>query len=151
MQIQFKLFTTLFILGLTFLVLVGCKKHIEKHGNSPNPKLVAAIKPGIHKHFHVERLLGSPSTTATFDREHWYYIHSNVQTFSFRKPKLLKRRVLIIEFDNNGVVANIRKINTTNQKEIDFVKRKTPTKGKELTFIQQAIGNIGKFRKPSQD
>tara|TARA_A100001037_G_scaffold281990_1_gene286186 strand:+ start:1226 stop:1681 length:456 start_codon:yes stop_codon:yes gene_type:complete len=151
MQNQFKLFTTLFSLGLTFLVLVGCQKQINKHGNSPNPKLVAAIKPGIHKHFHVERLLGSPSTTATFDREHWYYIESNVQTFSFLKPQLLKRSVLIIEFDNNGVVANVRKINTTNQEKIDFVKRKTPTKGKELTFIQQALGNLGKFTKPSQD
>jgi len=142
-NIAILIFISLFLIPIT-----GCQKQVETRGNSPDPKLVSSIKPGIHKRYHVERLLGSPSTIAAFDEELWYYVDSSVKTFSFFKPELLQRKVLIITFAKNGTVKTIRHLDTTNQKEIDFVKRKTPTKGKELTFIQQAIGNLGKFRKP---
>ncbi len=149
MRTQATNFPTLILIALFLIPMIGCQKQVETRGNAPDPKLVSSIKLGIHKRYHVERLLGSPSTIAAFDEELWYYIDSSVKTFSFFKPELLKRKVLIIKFDKKGIVENIRHLDTTNQKEIDFVKRKTPTKGKELTFIQQAIGNVGKYRKPS--
>ncbi len=148
MRTQVTNIAILIFISIFLILIIGCQKQVETRGNAPDPKLVASIKPGIHKRYHVERILGSPSTIATFDEELWYYIDSSVKTFSFFKPELLKRKVLIIIFGKNGAVKTIRHLDTTNQKEIDFVKRKTPTKGKELTFIQQAIGNLGKFRKP---
>ena len=148
MRTQATNIAILIFISLFLILIIGCQKQVETRGNSLDPKLVSSIKPGIHKRYHIERLLGSPSTIATFDEELWYYIGSSVKTFSFFKPELLKRKVLVIKFDQKGFVRNIRHLDTTNQKEIDFVERKTPTKGKELTFIQQAIGNVGKFRKP---
>jgi outer membrane protein assembly factor BamE (lipoprotein component of BamABCDE complex) len=63
----------------------------------------------------------------------------------------MKRTILTVKFDKQGIVQKIYELDTTKQKEIPFVKRETPTKGKELTFIQQIIGNIGKYSGPTDD
>jgi len=138
-----------FIASAVAVVLTtGCEERVNVRGNVPDPQLLAELKPGIHKQRDVERRLGAPSTIATFDNQVWYYISSRVKSVSFLKPELLERKVLTIRFDKKGVIQKIEKFDTTKQKEIEFVKRKTPTKGKELTFIQQIIGNIGKFANP---
>ena len=79
----------LIFISLFLILITGCQKQVETRGNSPDPKLVSSIKPGIHKRYHVERLLGSPSTIAAFDEELWYYIDSSIKTFSFFKPNFL--------------------------------------------------------------
>jgi outer membrane protein assembly factor BamE (lipoprotein component of BamABCDE complex) len=133
------------------VLTTGCEERIDVRGNVPDPKLLAELKPGVHKQRDVERRLGAPSTTATFDNEVWYYISGRVKTVSFFEPELLERKVLTIHFDKKGVIQKIQKVDATKQKEIELVERETPTKGKELTFIQQIIGNIGKFGDPKGD
>ncbi len=135
----------LFACFAAFLILTGCESQVDSSGNSPNPKLVISIKPGVHKRQDVKKRLGTPSTITTFDNEVWYYISSRIESSTFLKPKLMKRKILTVKFDANGVVQNIYELDTTKQKEIPLVERETPTKGKELTFIQQVIGNVGKY------
>jgi outer membrane protein assembly factor BamE (lipoprotein component of BamABCDE complex) len=130
------------------VLTTGCEERVDVRGNAPDPKLLAELKPGVHKQRDVERHLGAPSTIATFDNEVWYYISGRIKSVSFFKPELLERKVLTIRFDKKGVIQKIEEIDATKQKEIELVERETPTKGKELTFIQQIIGNIGKFGDP---
>jgi len=144
-SIKSWLFTSITI----FFLMTGCETQVDSRGNSPDPQLVMSIKPGVHKRHDVERRLGAPSTITAFDNEAWYYISGRVTSVAFLKPKLIKRKILIIKFDKNGIVQKINELDTTKQKEIPFVKRETPTKGKELTFIQQIIGNVGKYSNPS--
>jgi len=141
-----------FIAGAAAVAITtGCEERVDVRGNVPDPKLLAELKPGVHKQRDVEQRLGAPSTIATFDNEVWYYISGRVKTVSFFKPELLERNVLTIRFDKKGVIQKIEELDATKQKEIELVERETPTKGKELTFIQQIIGNIGKFGNPSGD
>ena len=39
-------------------------------------------------------------------------------------------------------------VDSTKLTEMVHIKRITPTKGKELTIIQQIIGNVGRFGSP---
>ena len=127
----------------------GCASQMDSRGNSPDPKLVKSIKPGVHKRQDVERHLGAPSTITAFDSEVCHYISGKIKSVAFFKPKLMKRKILTIKFNKDGIVQNIYETDTTKQKEILFVERETPTKGKELTFIQQIIGNVGKYSNTS--
>jgi outer membrane protein assembly factor BamE (lipoprotein component of BamABCDE complex) len=141
-----------FIASAAAVVLTtGCEERVDVRGNAPDPKLLAELKPGVHKQRDVERRLGAPSTIATFDNEVWYYISGRVKTVSFFKPELLERKVLTIRFDKKGVIQDIQNFDATKLKAAELVERETPTKGKELTFIQQIIGNIGKFGDPKGD
>ena len=151
MKIPTSIISWLFISFAVFLIMPGCASQVDSRGNSPDPKLVISIKPGVHKRQDVERRLGAPSTITAFDNEVWYYISGRIKSVAFFKPKLMKRKILTIKFDKNGIVQKIYETDTTKQKEILFVERETPTKGKELTFIQQIIGNVGKYSNTSGD
>ena len=46
------------------------------------------------------------------------------------------------------ILEKIKEVDSTKLVEIVHIKRTTPTKGKELTVIQQIIGNVGRFSSP---
>ena len=54
--------------------MTGCESQVDSSGNSPNPKFIISIKPGVHKRQDVKKRLGTPSTITTFDNEVWDYI-----------------------------------------------------------------------------
>ena len=149
MKIPTSIISWLFTSAAVGFLMTGCESQIDSRGNLPDPKLVISIKPGVHKRQDVERRLGTPSTITAFDNEVWYYISGRIKSIAFFKPKLMKRKILTVKFDKNGTVQKIYELDTTTQTEITFVERETPTKGKELTFIQQIIGNVGKYSNAS--
>ena len=84
--------------------------------------------------------LGTPSTTATFDNEVFYYISQKRQRpVAFMKPKLVDQSVLAVYFDKDGVVNRRANYTLQDGKVFDTISRVTPTGGKELTFLQQML------------
>lgn len=130
---------------LLALALGGCEQKIDVRGHLVSPQTVSSIKPGVHKREDIRKMLGSPSTVANFEKETWYYIGDRVKSVSFFDPELLERRVLTIRFDKSGIVREVVEIDAAKSRNIKLVERETPTKGKELTFLQQIIGNVGRF------
>jgi len=84
--------------------------------------------------------LGSPSTTAIFDEEVFYYIsQTRYRGAQFMKPKIVDRRVLAVYFDKQGLVAQITNYGLQDGKLFDFTTRTTPTGGKDQSFLSQLI------------
>ncbi len=137
--------------GIVSGLLAGCAETIHTRGNLPDPTVVAEIEPGEHTREQITKMLGTPSTIATFEREIWFYIGGRVKSQSFFAPEVLERKVLTIQFDKRGVVKEINTFDATKIEKIELVQRKTPTKGKELTLLQQLIGNIGRFGSGDDD
>ena len=90
-------------------------------------------------------LLGSPSTTSAIDSSIWYYIFSKAETIAFYHPEITDRRVLAITFNEEDKVSNIKYYSLEDGKVVSFIDRKTPTRGRELTVIQQLFGNLGRL------
>jgi len=111
----------------------------------PEPETVAEIRPGAYGRDDVAQLLGSPSAVSTFEDARWYYIGQKTKQLAFLKPKVLERRILVVSFDDDGQVNNTRTFTLEDGRVIDPVSRETPTEGRELTFLQQLFGNIGRF------
>jgi outer membrane protein assembly factor BamE (lipoprotein component of BamABCDE complex) len=91
--------------------------------------------------------LGSPSTTATFDNEVFYYIsQTRRRPVAFMNAKLVDQRVLAVYFNKEGRVENIANYGLKDGKVFDFISRTTPTGGKDQNFLGQmlsGVGNIG--------
>jgi outer membrane protein assembly factor BamE (lipoprotein component of BamABCDE complex) len=84
--------------------------------------------------------LGSPSTTATFDNEVFYYIsQTRRRAVAFAKPKLVDQRILAVYFGEDGRVTNIANYGLQDGKVFDFISRTTPTAGKDQNFIGQLL------------
>ena len=84
--------------------------------------------------------LGTPSTTATFDGEVFYYIsQKRSRAVAFQKLRVVDQSVLAIYFDKDGVVARRANYTLQDGKVFDTISRVTPTGGRELTFLQQVL------------
>ncbi len=84
--------------------------------------------------------MGTPSTTATFGNEVFYYIsQKRVRKAAFMKPQLVEQNILAIYFDKNGVVAQKANYTLQDGKVFDSISRTTPTGGRDLTFLQQLL------------
>ena len=125
----------------------ACTARVDTRGNLPDPDLVAQITVGKHDRNAVIETLGSPPTTAVFDDEVWYYISQRTETLAFLAPKVIERQVLIVHFDRAGIVTAIETHDLDDARTIERVERTTPTAGNELTFIDQLVGNFGRFNK----
>jgi len=103
------------------------------------------ILPGQDDKNRVEQLLGSPSTTGTFGDDTWYYISRRTAQTAFFDPDTIDQGVLAISFDPQGVVEDMKIYDQSDGRLVAMVDRSTPTHGNELTFVQQLLGNFGRF------
>jgi len=127
------------------LALAGCSKTVDQRGNLPTDDKLAEVQTGVSTKDDVTRLLGTPSSTGTFDEKTWYYISKRTEQFAFLTPELLDQQVVAITFDENGTVTDVKRHGMDDRREVTPVARTTPAAGKELSFIEQLIGNVGKF------
>lgn len=125
--------------------MTGCSPTVDMRGNMARPEVVTKIKAGEANKERVQELLGTPSTIAAFDKNIWIYIGQRTETYSFFKPIVTERKILAIQFDESARVAQIARYDLKDGKDVSFVDRTTPTSGKELGFLEQLIGNIGRF------
>lgn len=87
--------------------------------------------------------LGTPTTTATFDNETFYYIsQTKVRSVAFMRPRVTDRRILAIYLNEEGRVEKIAEYGLQDGKVFDFVSRTTPTGGADQNFIQQMITGV---------
>jgi len=141
-----RLLSWLGIAAVAF-ALTACTGRVNTRGNLPDPERIAEIKVGQHSRQDVADILGSPSSTAIFDRETWYYISKRTKTVAFFEPDLQERQVLVLRFDKNGVVSNVETLGIEDGRRIQPVERETPTAGNTLGFFEQILGNLGRFNK----
>ena len=131
--------------GILGALLFACAPRVETRGNSADEERLSQIQTGRHGRVEVVEILGSPSSTAVFDTEIWYYISQRTETFAFFEPKVSDRRVVIVAFDQQGKVSEIKTVGLEEGYQIEPVDRVTPTEGKKLTFFEQMLRNFGNF------
>ena len=126
-------------------LLASCSPIVENRGYVFDEKLLDQIKVNESISNDVMDILGSPSTTSAIDASTWYYIYSQAETVAFYRPTVTDRRVLAVSFDNNNKVNNLKYYGLEEGKIISYVDRTTPTRGRELTVLQQLFGNLGRL------
>jgi outer membrane protein assembly factor BamE (lipoprotein component of BamABCDE complex) len=127
------------------LTLAGCSSTISERGDLPDHTRLSEIKPGATTKEQVAQILGSPSSTGVFDDNSWYYISKKTKRTSFFTPKVLDQQVYVVNFNKNDVVASVTHRGLANARNIAPAPGETPSAGRKLSFIQQIIGNMGKF------
>ena len=128
--------------------LAACTPSRDIRGYVPSPTLVAQITPGEDTKESVLQTLGSPSSTATFGTDSWYYISRTTETVAFFTEVVLEQSVVAIDFTPLGIVSGVRAYTLDDAQAVVPVEGKTPTLGRELGLLQQLLGNIGRFTPP---
>lgn len=137
---------TLLTGALSLALLAGCERVIEQHGYAPAPAELAEVRVGQDTRASVRQKIGRPSTTGIFLPDRWYYVASEVENYLFFEPRIASRRVVAVRFDENDVVAAVNEYGLEDGRVVDLETETTPTLGRELTILQQLLGNLGTIR-----
>lgn len=127
------------------LLLAGCAPMVSQHGNLVQDYQLKEVVPGTHTRSDVLKLLGSPTTTGTFDDKTWYYIGQETEKRGILDPQTTKERIITVTFDDADVVQNVTDSDGSNGAEIPYSADATPTHGNDMTLMQQFLGNLGRF------
>ena len=125
-------------------VTVGCSPKLDVHGHVGDPEALAEIRPGVQTQDQVAELLGTPSAVATFDDARWYYITRRTETVAFYDPDLVSQQIVVIAFDEGGVVTEVASFAAEEAREIDPVDDESPTRGRTFSLLEQLLGNLGR-------
>ena len=129
------------------LALTACNpsRQVYTHGYQVNDDALALVPEGSSRD-QVLLTLGTPSTTQTEadGSETFYYISQKKERpVAFLSARVVDQRVLAVDLDTNDQVERIANYGLKDGKVFDFVRRVTPTGGKELSFISQLLRSAG--------
>lgn len=127
------------------LALGGCAATYSNHGFTPQLAQLDEIEAGLDTRGSVQRRLGRPSTIGSFDSDTWYYIASRMERYAFYAPRVVDRTVVVVRFDEAGLVSSVNRYGLEDGQVVDLVTRTTPTYGRELSVLQQIFGNVGRM------
>lgn len=128
------------------LALPGCTPTQATRGNIVEDYRLSEVVPGISTKTNVLKSLGSPTTTAPFDENVWYYIGQKTEKRGIFDPEVVEEKIVVVSFNEEGVVQTAQPIDA-NRIDVPRVRRKTPTGGNEVTILEQLLGNVGRFNK----
>ena len=117
----------------------------QTRGNKVDPELLAQLVPGTSTRADVTSLIGTPTTRSTFDENIWIYVSEVTKPLIASKQDLRDQNVVVMTFDQKGVLRGITKRGAADAKEVDLVDRKTPSPGNDTSIITQLLGNVGRF------
>jgi outer membrane protein assembly factor BamE (lipoprotein component of BamABCDE complex) len=136
-----------FVALMLALAGTACTPTVEMRGNLPHPDVLSQLQPGKTSRDDVLALLGTPSSTIAYGDETWHYISAKSEQVAFFAPKFVERRVVSVAFDPRGMVKTVSNRELGDGQTIELVERETPTAGKEMSILQQLLGNVGRFSK----
>ncbi|PTM95329.1 Beta-barrel assembly machine subunit BamE [Mycoplana dimorpha] len=127
-------------IALSTTLLAGCQTgEVLNQGYIVDEQTLALAPVGSSRE-QVLLSLGTPSTTATFDNEVFYYIsQKRVRPIAFMKPKLIDQSVLAVYFNKDGNVERLANYTAKDGVPFDMISRTTPTGGVEQTFLGQLL------------
>ena len=129
--------------------LAGCSTIERSRGYVPDAADLAEITIGETNKLSVQQSLGSPSTVGTFDDDAWYYIRSRHERMAFLAEEVVAREVVAIYFDDNDRVEDIAHYGLQDGEVVAYSGRTTPTRGREMTILEQLLGNVGRSTIPT--
>jgi outer membrane protein assembly factor BamE (lipoprotein component of BamABCDE complex) len=138
-------------LSLSLMVLAcavgvsACNPVLRSHGYRYSIQEEPNITPAEDTQDTVLQRLGNPSTRGTFEENTWYYISSTRESLAYLRPVTRDRRIIAVSFDDAGVVSEVAEYSLEDGRMVAYNGNETPTRGRELTFLEQLLGNVGRL------
>ncbi len=138
-----RLMRNIMLLAAASLALSACASIKDHRGYLVDGALLDSVMPGVDNRTSVERMLGRPSFISQFGRQDWYYISTNTRQSAFGAPHANEQLMVRVVFDAKGNVVAVERTGMEKVTQINPDGSKTPTLGRERSFLEDLFGNIG--------
>jgi len=134
---------------LVSCLLVSACSYLEPppqvRGNKVDPESLKELSIGTSTKADVTAVIGSPTARATFDDNTWLYIMEMTQIRVGQTLGDVDQKVVILSFDGQGTLRDIQERGRDDGYQVSVISRTTPSPGTEASFLQQLLGNVGRF------
>jgi outer membrane protein assembly factor BamE (lipoprotein component of BamABCDE complex) len=120
----------------------GCAPTTQVHGYIPPSRDVALVTPGVDTSATVEEKLGLPSSTGLLQDSAWYYVQSTIENYTYHRPRVVDRTILVVSFNPEAVVTGIERYGLEDGRVVVLQARTTDTGGRQLGVLEQLFGNL---------
>ena len=137
--------------ALLVLPLAGCNTFDlftyppQARGAQVDQDMISQLVPGISTRKDVTALLGSPTARAPFDNDTWIYVSQVTVPVIAGTLAVEHQHVYAVNFDQKGLLRDVVTRDKADALPVQVVSRTTPSPGNKASFLQQLIGNIGRF------
>ena len=134
------------------LASAACAPTTSYNGFQARDEKPADAKVGVDTKSTILTRLGSPTSQATFGGDSWYYISQITEREAYYLPRVRSREVVQITFDKDEKVTAVKKLEMKDGYQVAYDKRETPTRGRDLSILEQILGTLGRTAVlPQQD
>jgi len=132
---------------LLFIITSGCKanKVSKNHGFVSLDTKFEKIQINKTNKNDLIKTIGHPSSISDFDENKWFYIErkkTNQSLFKLGIKKINKNNILIVEFNNKGLVENKKLIDLNNMNDLKYVKKITQKKFDQDNTIYNIFSSL---------
>tara|TARA_B110001452_G_C14826024_1_gene288411 strand:- start:31 stop:495 length:465 start_codon:yes stop_codon:yes gene_type:complete len=137
----------IFLITVIFIFITNCSlKKVEKHHGVYNLKKKSNKLELLQSNTNdVIKNLGIPSTKSTFDNDTWIYIErrfTSSQLSSLGKQKLLANNVLVLEFNNKGILIKKKILSINEMNDLEISPDKTLVLQTKESFISSFLTSL---------
>ena len=130
-----------------FLFIVNCStnKVSNNHGSISLQSKFEKITINKSNKNDILKIIGPPSTTSEFDSNKWFYIQTKKENQSLLKlgiKKIEKNNILIIVFNNKGILEDKKILNLKDMNDIKYVKNITEKQYKQNNTIYNILSTL---------
>ena len=133
-----------------FLILItvtNCtpKKVVKHHGVPLLEKKQNSLVLNETNKNDVIKILGNPSTKSLFDENMWIYIErkqTQSELKNLGKMIIYKNDILVVEFDNFGILKNKKLYDINKMKDIKIAKETTENVNKNKSFLYDFMSSM---------
>jgi len=130
-----------------FLFTLNCStnKVSKNHGfKSLETKFEKIVINQTNKNDIID-LIGSPSTKSDFNKNKWFYIErrkTNQSLIKLGYKKIEKNDILMVEFNNRGILKNKKIFNLKDMNKIKYLKSLTQKEFKQKNFMYNIFSSF---------
>ena len=135
------------LLCIALLAGVSCANEtvLRFHGYIPEQSDIEQVNIGQDNREQVIAKIGSPWVSNLIDDGNLYYFSTAHEKDSFRIGRVVKRDVLIVLLDDQGVVSGFRRLSIKDGRLVDLDRNTSPIPIAQKSLIRQVFGNFGRI------
>ena len=136
-----KLILTIFI----FIISCSANKLSNFHGSKSLEKKFSSIEKNKTNKNDIVKIIGQPSTISDFNTNKWFYIErlkKNQSLLKLGRQKIKKNNILIVEFDNKGILTTKKLLNLNDMKNIKYLEEITEKEFEQDNIIYNVFTSL---------
>jgi outer membrane protein assembly factor BamE (lipoprotein component of BamABCDE complex) len=137
-----------FLIIFLSIMLSSCLSRVEKRGYIFDVADYELLQEGITSKDRVIKILGSPTLISDLDdKEAWIYYAEETKLLLFFKPKIISRNILVIRFDEENTLEELKKIDlSAEEKKLIFATDFTAVESHKDSLFKSFFSNVGSVK-----